>query len=92
MTLARTPASRQPPDRLDAVADGHLHVHQDDVRLKDLRESDGLGAVVRDTDDVDATVERKQLHQRLCEQEMVVCDQNPEGLRRRREGTHRILE
>src|SRR5205823_12976510 len=65
----------------EAVEDRHAHVHEDYVGAEGARELDRLPAVARLTDDLDPVVGGEDRLERLCEQPMVVCDEDAERLR-----------
>ena len=67
--------------RTASLEDRHAHVHEDYVGAEGASELDRLPAVARLTDDLDPVVGGEDRLERLCEQPMVVCDEDAERLR-----------
>jgi len=64
--------------RLEPVEDGHVEIHEHDVRPEQGGEVDRLLAVVRVAGDLQTVVGLKRDRQRFGEQRVVVDDQDPE--------------
>src|SRR3954451_17584760 len=74
----------QPPGGLDAADPGHADVHQQDVGSELLGLGDGVLAVLRLADDVDAVLELQDLDETPPEEGVIVDDQDADRLARGR--------
>ena len=72
--------------RLDAVHDGHLHVHEHDVGPQRARQLDGLGAVGGLADDLEVVLDRED-HPEAGPHELLVVDEEHAQASRSGSGT-----
>ncbi len=72
---------RDGPRRLDPVEHRHAHVHQHHVGPVELDEADGVGAVGRLADDLDAVLRLEDHPETLAQQGLVVRQHDTDGHR-----------